>query len=503
MWYNPARMKISRYALILFAIIALGVALRAYNISGESIWLDEGYSIRVARLGVPEIMRAAASDNHPPLHFMMLHYWIALFGESELSVRILSLIFSALCLPLLYCAGKALYDKATGAMASIFGSISLFYIHQAQDARMYAATVFFAISSMLFFIYLFDRPRRGSIIGYAASTVLLLHTHYTGIYILIVQVLCAAAYYLVYRRDRAGVTPQVFFATVGCVAVLFLPWAVIAAKNIAATWESSRFLFTLPVKWRVSFYMGFFGHVQGYTRSGIFGYLLFPLLTATLIVRTSVGASSADRDRDRKALILLLAWCAIPIICMMVLQGARIALSVTKYSAVASPAVFFLTAASLVKIRWRPVRIIAASAVIYLFLNHMPSFYTTGKREMWREAAAYICENAAPKDLLLFNRGFFISNVFEYYCKRSDLVKVPFPPYTESVPITAKEKSRKVSEQEAETLRPYAGTYDRIWLITCYGNDPDGHIKAELLKHYKEAERRTYKGMEVMLLDKP
>ena len=71
----------------------LGFSLRLYGITSESIWLDEAFSIQLAKHGPFEIIRKTASDVHPPLYYLLLHFWIDLFGASEFSVRFLSLLF--------------------------------------------------------------------------------------------------------------------------------------------------------------------------------------------------------------------------------------------------------------------------------------------------------------------------------------------------------------------------------------------------------------------------
>ena len=79
--------KLTRHHFVLFTILLLGLFLRVYNLSSESIWLDEGVSIRLAHLTPSEIIEDRTSNVHSPLYFLILHYWVKHFGDSGFAVR--------------------------------------------------------------------------------------------------------------------------------------------------------------------------------------------------------------------------------------------------------------------------------------------------------------------------------------------------------------------------------------------------------------------------------
>ncbi|MCB0091723.1 MAG: hypothetical protein KDE54_27725, partial [Caldilineaceae bacterium] len=69
-------------------IVALGAGLRFWAIGAKTIWLDEAFSIWVAQHSVPEIVQwLVRIDQHPPLYYMLLHYWIDAFGDLQGAVR--------------------------------------------------------------------------------------------------------------------------------------------------------------------------------------------------------------------------------------------------------------------------------------------------------------------------------------------------------------------------------------------------------------------------------
>jgi len=86
--------------IILLAILLMGLFLRIYDLSNESLWLDEGFSIRFANLSLYQIF--FLPETNPPLYYIILHWWINLFGDSEFSVRFPSVIFGFLSIFMVY-----------------------------------------------------------------------------------------------------------------------------------------------------------------------------------------------------------------------------------------------------------------------------------------------------------------------------------------------------------------------------------------------------------------
>lgn len=119
----------------------------------QSLWLDEAITAKlVVNHSFRDIIRQFSPfDFHPPLYYLFLKLWSNIFGYSEISLRLPSVIFSLLTGYLLYLIGKNLYNKTTGLWASIFFLFNPLVIYYSQEARMYLMNVFFIIFSIYFF----------------------------------------------------------------------------------------------------------------------------------------------------------------------------------------------------------------------------------------------------------------------------------------------------------------------------------------------------------------
>ena len=94
---NPTSLRVlsnyfSAHSLLAFSgILFLALLLRLPNLA-ESLWLDELWSIRII-LDNTDPLRTLLRDIHPPLYSIFMFSWIRLFGDSELSIRLPSLVF--------------------------------------------------------------------------------------------------------------------------------------------------------------------------------------------------------------------------------------------------------------------------------------------------------------------------------------------------------------------------------------------------------------------------
>ena len=54
------------------------------------LWLDETLSVNIARLPLTKIPQALSHDGAPPLYYVLLHFWIRVFGDGDVAVRALA-----------------------------------------------------------------------------------------------------------------------------------------------------------------------------------------------------------------------------------------------------------------------------------------------------------------------------------------------------------------------------------------------------------------------------
>ena len=192
--------------LFVAGLVLVAGVLRFYRIEEKSIWLDESFSLWIARHSLWEGWRWLIEvDQHPPFYYSLLHLWIALFGTLEGAVRTLSALASVVTIPVFYAACRRLLDGKTAAIAAFILTVSPFHVQFAQETRMYALLTLEVACVIYFLARLFTSriAQNRDWIGLAVSQALVMLTHNTAAVYLPVALNAAAG--LVYLLFPSGV----------------------------------------------------------------------------------------------------------------------------------------------------------------------------------------------------------------------------------------------------------------------------------------------------------
>ena len=86
---GSARWGVWRYVRLLatngvflpLLVILIAFAARFHHLGTQSLWNDEGNSLRLAQRSVGDLIDAAGRDIHPPGYYLALKGWIALLSR--------------------------------------------------------------------------------------------------------------------------------------------------------------------------------------------------------------------------------------------------------------------------------------------------------------------------------------------------------------------------------------------------------------------------------------
>ncbi|MGC8782290.1 MAG: glycosyltransferase family 39 protein, partial [Anaerolineae bacterium] len=129
-------------------ILLLALAARFYGLTYHSLWFDEVVSTYWAGRPAGEIWRvglALVQDKHPPLYYLLLHGWTALFGGSDFAVRSLGVWIGALAVFPAYGIGRRLGNARAAAWGALLLALNPFLVWYSQEARMFMPATAFAL----------------------------------------------------------------------------------------------------------------------------------------------------------------------------------------------------------------------------------------------------------------------------------------------------------------------------------------------------------------------
>jgi len=216
---TPRLPRVTFWGLAMLAAVAGGVLLRFWATS--DLWLDEAQSVVVARLPLDQLPGALRHDGAPPLYYVLLHGWTALFGTGSVAVRALSGVISVACLPLIWSMGRRLGGPRVGAISLLLLASSPFAVRYATETRMYSLVILLTLLGFHALDWNARRPGWRPALGVALVTAAVLYTHYWGIWLV-----AAVAAGLVWRSVRGPERGSSRWALAGVAvgAAAFLPW---------------------------------------------------------------------------------------------------------------------------------------------------------------------------------------------------------------------------------------------------------------------------------------
>ena len=221
---EPAERRGAKFGVAEVAVgLALGAALVLRFVTKADLWFDEALSVNIARLPLSELGEALRHDGAPPLYYVLLHFWIDVFGTGDVAVRALSGVFSIATLPLAYLAGRRVGGRVAAWAAVLLLASSPYAIRFATETRMYALVMFLVLWGYLALRRALESPTWPRLAVVALVTGLLVYSQYWSFYL--IGTVGLGLVYASWRGPGAGRTAarrSLLAVVVGTLALL--PW---------------------------------------------------------------------------------------------------------------------------------------------------------------------------------------------------------------------------------------------------------------------------------------
>lgn len=121
------------------SLLAFAFVLRFPHLGSQSLWADELSTVYWSRLDAGFLLgQGAHIETNPPGYYLLIHAWMQLFGASELSVRLPSVLFSVATVAVVYALARMLFDPKTALVAGLLAAIEPSAVHYAREARQSA-----------------------------------------------------------------------------------------------------------------------------------------------------------------------------------------------------------------------------------------------------------------------------------------------------------------------------------------------------------------------------
>jgi mannosyltransferase len=152
----------------------LTAILGSYQLGRPELWRDELASWSFATRPLPDLFTTVrhADANHLA-YYLLLHYWIAAFGDSVDAMRALSVLAMAGAAACVTLAGRRLAGSRAGLLAGLVFALVPSVSRFAQEIRSYALDVLVATLAILLLLRAIDKPAVRRWAGYGACLAVL------------------------------------------------------------------------------------------------------------------------------------------------------------------------------------------------------------------------------------------------------------------------------------------------------------------------------------------
>lgn len=208
---------------ILPLIILAGALARFFQLGAKSLWYDELYTVWSSRLPLVSLVQEEAAARHPPVYYVLGHFWFSLF-PGDAGVRSISCAAGVAVVYLTFLTGRELFSITVGLWAASFAAISPFLIWSSREATYYSWVTFISLFSFYLLLRAMNTGRGIRWVGYLIVTSVALFSYFFSP-VLIAAQLC---FFLLLRNRNNSSRPFV-----ACLSIFLFETLALAALALA------------------------------------------------------------------------------------------------------------------------------------------------------------------------------------------------------------------------------------------------------------------------------
>lgn len=546
---------------LLIIIILVGGFLRVLLLGTKGMWLDETFSVWMASHSIADMLQwTVRIDQHPPLYYFLLHYWIALNGDTPYYARLLSALFGAGTIPIMYLIGKRISGAVVGLLAAVFMALSLFNISFAQETRMYTLLTFNAAVAIYALVRLLTDPRSDRPIGsqvreawqtrrtprqvepeiqetfsyktrihsrpgwrvwvsrrfsirsietdlawialilFSAATML---SHNTAILFPLAVNVYVLGLMLYQKIKKSGPAPAFQAPSFGnwvkaqaAIFLLWSPWIPSFIKQASAV--DQRFWIPAPTWDAVVQTLKTFLNPSAPLPESM-SRVIWVLYGLVIVLGLLYFRKRVSQ------LLFLVALFAVPFLGELIVSIRRPIFYDRTLIWTTIP-LYLVLAAGVAQLKFRPLIILGLVSLATINLFSAADYYRFYQKEDWATPAGYVANFAEKGDLVLFNSN-FVEVSFNYYFRTyEDLYAIQVE--KQGLPLDLFDSGilePEMTSNDIPRLISMLREHDRVWLVYSHDSytDPAGLIPETLGSRMKITRMREFYGGKVQLYETP
>jgi mannosyltransferase len=470
--------------------------------------MDEGLSWEVATLPLPAMRHfVLAKEPWNGFYYLLLRIWIDVFGASELSMRMPSVIAGVATIPLIYTLGKRMFGARSGLVAALLFAVSPMAVFFAHEARTFTLEWMLIAAALLFFLRVLEKPGFWNLAGWILASALAVYAHPLSATAVPAELMSLVV------LERRRVPWWHLLAGAAIIGLLIAPllWLVRREVNQLDSWIPA-----LSWDWLGR---SVYGMSNGLWADGFSTDASGQIVVTAYVLGALVGIIAFVRawDQSRAAampFVLTSFGVIIPLGLVVAYSALRPSLSY-RYMLFTLPSLCLFVGAGIGTARSRTVQIVTLAALLTGSVWHSWVISQPTWRADWRIPASLILANAKPGDAVAVRWNVW-RTILSYYFVRMHmqpgLVEWAYP---EGLFIDGRYPDDLDSMEFAAThllsqIDATAAGGRRLWFV--FAGEGMGlferwasmeAIKERMHRDYDRVDERYFPGFDVFLCSQP
>lgn len=484
-----------RELVIVTAVTGLGAVLRLYQIGTQSLWLDELFSVAVARGDWAQVIAGTAQgDTNPPLFNLLLHLSLQ-FGTDEVAARAISCLFSIMAIPLFYVVARQLCGVHVALLASLALAINPFHVYFAQEARMYAQLAFFSLAAMFFFLRAW---RGGGVLDwvfFALTMTLAFYTHSLAF----LNLLALDIFALTQRRTSPGRWRGLVSAHV-VIVIAFVPWLFVLVQQVARVQSGFWGAVPSPLSLFATLYLFIFSNTLP---TILVPFALFAILTLIAFGFIAAARTVVRQLTDAAAVQFSLVIFIVPLFALFVLSLIR-PIYVERTLLPASFGLYLLLAWALARAQPRALMVTLGALVLLGTTVALPEYYFNPENQKppMREAARTLAAQFHQGDVVVHTSDSSALAFMYYDPALPNHFLAGDPDYMTE---TTRGRSGRIAGLVPENIAAIVAGHSRVWLVVALDHNEEYQQSqvAWFKEHYMLRQTLDVNGIVLLCFDFP
>ncbi|HHU37427.1 MAG TPA: hypothetical protein GXZ47_09420 [Treponema sp.] len=388
----PEKTDISRKMeiAILIVLTSISFLIRINKISQMNIFSDELYAVITADPNKSFLFTFTDAGN-PPFYYILLRIWSSIWGWTEVSGKVLSVLIGSLSVLSIWYLIRNLLGKTPALIAAAFMTVSSYAVGWSHVIRTYALLLLLTPLVITFFLKYLREKKFRHLMLYTIASIILVNSHYYGVFVVLANAILSLLFQI--QSRSFSFRKNIGFLLANIVIALslapFLLYMGIQEGLMNSAYNdmdvpSSKLLRVVFFTYKIIAYIG------GFFSSNIIMFIVFCIiivfLLRTLFQKENLGESLA---KYRFALWYSLGFCVIIILLAFFVSIFRPMMK-EKYFIVLYPSIITILTLFFCPIYPKSYTPIKSILFVLLLLGFSGDMYYPSESDVFHETAEFI-----------------------------------------------------------------------------------------------------------------